>query len=135
MNNSVHTLQESLTTHADMANSPSSDQSSSTPTDRSFRQRILTVDRSNGPDNDANRKENILAKRGVFKWLHVAFDNDIVYGSWYFVWGSFLCMIIPVFPLASIFEEFFDSGSDDVGGGAYMRYQIMNYFCFLNSFQ
>jgi hypothetical protein len=53
----------------------------------------------------ARRKDIILARRGVFRWLPVACSNDLVHGSWYYVWGSVLCVVIPVFPLLLLFEE------------------------------
>ena len=48
----------------------------------SFRQRFLTVKSSTSGDNE-DLKRMIMDKRGIFKWLPVAFENDLVLGSWY----------------------------------------------------
>lgn len=29
-----------------------------------------------------NKKENIVLRRGAFKWLPVYFSNDLIHGSW-----------------------------------------------------
>ena len=77
-----------------------------------------------------NSKEAIIAKRGLFKSLPVAYSNDLEYGSMYvfkfgialirsrwffktwcclfcrwFLWGSILTILIPIFPLISFFQE------------------------------
>ena len=112
MNTSVHTLQEKLNTPAAMTSISSNE--SVHEHGNSFRKRFLIVKGStSGDGEDHNRK--IIDKRGAFKWLPVAYDNDIVYGSWYFVWGSFLCMIIPVFPLISIYQDLLRENHDDLG--------------------
>lgn len=129
MNISVHTLEEKLNTPEAMT-SISGNQS--TPEQRnSFRQRFLTVKGStSGNREDLNRR--IIDKRGIFKWLPVAFDNDIVYGSWYFVWGSFLCMIIPVFPLISIYQDLLRKTDDDVGASGESSKLILFFLIFAN---
>lgn len=47
------------------------------------------------------RKERILRRRGAFTWMLVLCSNDVVHGSWWFVWGSFLAMVVPVLVLAN----------------------------------
>lgn len=54
-------------------------------------------------------KANIMRRRGIFKWLHVAYSNDLVYGSWWFVYGSVLCIIIPCFPLIAFYEHLWET--------------------------
>lgn len=56
-------------------------------------------------DFKARRNLLILNRRGVFKWLPVGCSNDMVLGSWWYVWGSVLCIIIPVFPLVQNFNQ------------------------------
>jgi len=34
------------------------------------------------------KKERIISKRGAFTWLPVAGSNDLIHGSWWFVFGS-----------------------------------------------
>ena len=36
--------------------------------------------------NLRTRNERIIARRGAFKWLPVAFTNDLVHGSWWYVY-------------------------------------------------
>jgi hypothetical protein len=36
-----------------------------------------------------SKKERIISKRGTMKWLPVAGSNDLIHGSWWFVFGSF----------------------------------------------
>ena len=53
------------------------------------------------------RRERILVARGAFKWLPVLCSNDLVHGSWWFVWGSIFGTIISIFPLLSDYIPFF----------------------------
>ena len=43
------------------------------------------------------RIDKIISRRGAFKWLPVAFTNDLVHGSWWYVIGSFFGVIFPIF--------------------------------------
>ena len=55
----------------------------------------------------STRKHCIIKRREAFKWLPVWHDcNDLVTGSWLFVWGSALTALIPCFPLIGLFYEF-----------------------------
>ena len=51
----------------------------------------------------------IYNKRGVFRWLPIAYSNDLVHGSWWFVYGSLLTILIPCFPLIAIYEKLWDN--------------------------
>jgi len=62
--------------------------------------------RINTNETLAERKARVLARRVVFKWLPVQTENDMVCGAWWFVWGSVLTFLIPIFPLISLFESF-----------------------------
>lgn len=45
-------------------------------------------------------------RRGAFTWLPVIFGwNDLLHGSYWFLWGSILAMCIPVIPLVALFED------------------------------
>jgi hypothetical protein len=42
------------------------------------------------------RIEKIISRRGAFKWLPVAFSNDLVHGSWWYLIGSAFGIIFPM---------------------------------------
>jgi len=42
----------------------------------------------------ANRRLQTIERRGAFKWLPVYFTNDLVHGSWWFVFGSLYTTVI-----------------------------------------
>lgn len=49
--------------------------------------------------NTLSRVEQVVAKRGVFKWLPVYFSNDLVHGAWYVLVLPHLCpssLLLPV---------------------------------------
>jgi hypothetical protein len=50
-----------------------------------------------------------LYRRVIFKWLPIAFSNDLVHGAWYFIIGSLITALIPVFPLIALYENIWDS--------------------------
>jgi len=58
------------------------------------------------------RVKRILDRRHIFHWLPVAHENDLVHGSWWFVYGSILTTIIPIVPLISLFIDFWDDPND-----------------------
>lgn len=75
--------------------------------------RISTAPRDDATLRPANesietRNKRILDRRVVFRWLPIATQNDLVCGAWWFVWGSVLTILIPVFPLISLFEDFWE---------------------------
>lgn len=45
--------------------------------------------------------------RVIFKFLPCICSNDLVAGSWYFVWGSFLSTIIPLVPILDFHYHYF----------------------------
>lgn len=55
------------------------------------------------------RKERILKRRGAFVWLPILCSNDLVHGSWWFVVGSMIAMIIPIVPLLDLFYPFWST--------------------------
>ena len=49
--------------------------------------------------------DEIVSRRGALKWLPPhSCNNDLVYGMWWFVWGSVLATFMPVVPLVT-YEE------------------------------
>ena len=42
------------------------------------------------------RRERIIRKRVVYKWLPVLFANDLVHGSWWFIVGSLYITVIKI---------------------------------------
>lgn len=51
------------------------------------------------PKTNEERIRAIKSRRKSFSFMPVYFSNDMVHGSWWFVLGSFLSMIIPILPL------------------------------------
>jgi hypothetical protein len=45
----------------------------------------------------------------VFRWLPLGFSNDLVYGSWWFFYGSLLTVFLPIFPLIALYEDLWDN--------------------------
>lgn len=66
------------------------------------------------------RIEKIIARRGAFRSLPVAFTNDLVHGSWWYVIGSLFTVIFPVFVIAGNYDSNLKdlSYDDDVLGQA-----------------
>lgn len=66
-----------------------------------------------GPDGQPLRKNDvILLRRGAFRWMPVGFSNDLVYGSWWFVSGSILMTLSPIYPLYEKFERNYEQTDD-----------------------
>eukprot|EP01038_Epipyxis_sp_PR26KG_P006436 gene6436-8856_t len=65
-----------------------------------------TYDKKNPHRNLNERDQRTYDRRGCFRWLPIYFSNDLVHGSWWYVFGSFVSMIIPLFPLISLYEGF-----------------------------
>lgn len=59
-----------------------------------------------------SRKEKVHLRRVVFRWLPLHFHNDLVAGSWYFVFGSIIFTLISIIPL--IDEKLFPSSSGNL---------------------
>jgi len=59
-----------------------------------------------------SRKEVIIERRGAFKWLPVLCSNDLVHGSWWFVWGSLLAAFTAVVPLIQQYLTFYHQHDD-----------------------
>ena len=57
-------------------------------------------------------KEKIVARRGAFKSLPLYFSNDLVHGSWWYLFGSLFMTVIASVVLWSTYEET-KLGTDD----------------------
>ena len=57
-----------------------------------------TVDETN-----EQRVNRIVNNRGCWKGMPVLCSTDLVHGSWWFVWGSVISFLIPLFPLISLY--------------------------------
>jgi len=72
--------------------------------------RLTTENSGESSMTSAEKKARIVKRRGVFAWMPVLFSNDVVHGSWWFVIGSFLGIILPVLvlinPYVHIYEVF-----------------------------
>ena len=56
-------------------------------------------EKTNDNGDPLTRKEIITSRRGAFKWLPVLCSNDLVHGSWWFVWGSVGATVFAIIPL------------------------------------
>lgn len=54
-------------------------------------------------ETDEDRVKRITKNRGCLKSWPALCSNDLVHGSWHYVWGSLLSCIIPIFPLISLY--------------------------------
>lgn len=53
------------------------------------------------------KSQRILDRRGALKFLPVLFENDLIHGSWYFVFGSIYVVIAASITLANGFDNKF----------------------------
>lgn len=53
-----------------------------------------------------NRRQRIIERRKAFEYLPVYFSSDLCHGSWWFVLGSLIAMLIPIVPLLDLFYSF-----------------------------
>lgn len=60
-----------------------------------------------------SNKERIISKRGALKFLPVAFSNDLVHGSWWFVIGSISFFVASAMVLGNSYEKDPPLGDDD----------------------
>eukprot|EP01041_Mallomonas_annulata_P001362 gene1362-2633_t len=54
-------------------------------------------------------RTKISARRGAFLFMPILCSNDVVHGSWWFVWGSFVSMIFPVLILLNPYIHIYDT--------------------------
>jgi hypothetical protein len=67
---------------------------------------IMLRGQVNESESIDQRKQRILGKRGAFSWLPVYFQSDLELGAWWFTAASFLTILIPMFPLISLWQGF-----------------------------
>jgi hypothetical protein len=65
------------------------------------------VDKRSDFESKEVRNARIKRRRGAFKWLPTHFANDLLHGSYWFLGGSVLAMLIPVVPILSILYHFY----------------------------
>ena len=61
--------------------------------------------------DDDTRKRHMVNRRGAMKWLPPLFANDLVHGSWWFVVGSIVMLVMSLVVFANGFN--FYIGEDD----------------------
>jgi hypothetical protein len=61
---------------------------------------------------DKGKRLQILLARGSFEMLPIGKENDMVTGSWWFVWGSLISALMPIPCLIDIYSEIFDTPED-----------------------
>lgn len=78
------------------------------------------------PDGTPYTKEEVIIKRrGAFAWLPVLCSNDLVHGSWWFVWGSVGCVIFALFPLCDRFGGSLNITDDDMNAAEFAITWVM----------
>ena len=69
----------------------------------------IDIDKKGKAVTDRGKIARIRQSRGAFKWLPVKYENDLVHGSWWFVWGSLMSTVIPIIPLMDIHLHLFET--------------------------
>jgi hypothetical protein len=77
-----------------------------------FKTEVTFTADENENHSESMQHQIVFNKRGAFRWLPLFSSNDLVAGSWYYVWGSLLCILIPCFPLIHLFETLWSSHSE-----------------------
>lgn len=86
-----------------------------TESDLKIRQASRTVTVANSELNPNSNRiivsyKEIVHRRKCMKWLPFhSCHNDLVYGSWWFLWGSILTVCIPIFPIISLFAGLWEN--------------------------
>ena len=66
------------------------------------------------------RRQRIIAKRKAFTWLPVLFNNDLVHGSWWFVFGSAYITLASIIPLIDIYVPVFGTQEEELAMFTYV---------------
>ena len=74
----------------------------------------INLDKKGKATTDRGKIARIRNTRGAFLWLPVRYENDLIHGSWWFVWGSLISTLIPVIPLIDIHLKFFHEPENTV---------------------
>lgn len=106
-----------------------------------FRRSTTHDDAWASSESEDERRARIVKNRGTLKWLPCLCSNDLVHGSWYYVWGSLISVIIPIFPLISLYlgsKQWWpaeDVGmSEDIHAVAYALMALLGFFYTLGSY-
>ena len=66
----------------------------------------------NADGSDMSKSDVLVRRRGAFKWLPVYFSNDLVHGSWWFVFGSAAMTLFSIVPLVQKYIGLYDQHDD-----------------------
>lgn len=61
-----------------------------------------------------NLKSRMLVRRGAFGYLPPLFSNDLVHGSWWFVWGSIFITVVSIVVLITTYKDTIIGHDDSV---------------------
>lgn len=103
----VEMKNENLPTASEMASGPPAWRETTDTNDKSSSAFSETMDQL-----ESARAGGKIHRR-YFKFLPSPLfgQTDLVFGSWWFIWGSILQALIPIPPLISLFEDWFESTS------------------------
>lgn len=76
---------------------------------RDFRESVIDYHHDHIKETITERNIRVRNRRGAFRWLPVFFANDLLHGSYWFLWGSILAMVIPIIPLVAIYEVLWEN--------------------------
>lgn len=72
-----------------------------------------------------SKKERIISKRGAFKWLPVAGSNDLIHGSWWFVFGSLGAVITAAVILQNKETPFWNDDDSALPGPSFIATWVL----------
>ena len=93
-----------------------------------FRRSTTYSDAPEVNETDEERRTRIVKNRGCLRGLPVLCSTDLVHGSWWFVWGSVISFLIPVFPLVSLYlgeEEWWPPGETGMNRDIHMSAYLL----------
>ena len=74
-----------------------------------FRESVIDYHHDHQKETITERNIRIRNRRGCLRWLPVFFANDLLHGSYWFLWGSIFAMVIPIIPLVALYEELWEN--------------------------
>lgn len=66
----------------------------------------------NADGTDMTKAQVIIRRRGAFKWLPVLCSNDLVHGSYWFVFGSAAMTLFSIVPLVQKYMDLYNQHDD-----------------------
>ena len=83
-------------------------------------------------ESEEARKKRIVGNRGCLRSLPALCSTDLVHGSWWFVWGSVISFLIPLFPLISLYLGWWPAGETGMDRDIHMSaYLLMIWLGFM----